>query len=108
MIGSLKRRVTLQGAVRTPDGSGGFTETWQSIASAPNVYAAIAPLSGSEQLRFHQLETTVTHRIVIRYRNDVTPALRITDGTTIYNITSVTDMGGLGAYLELLATARTP
>lgn len=108
MIGNLKHRVTFQKSVRTPDGGGGFTEIWQSIDSNPIVYAAIMPLSGGEQLRFHQLEATVTHRIVIRYRSDVTSAMRIVRGTTIYDITAVTDRNGQGVYLEILATVKIP
>ncbi|MFH1158058.1 MAG: phage head closure protein [Pseudomonadota bacterium] len=106
MIGDMKHRVTFQKSVRTPDGGGGFAETWQNIDSNPIVYAAIMPLSGGEQLRFHQLEATVTHRIVTRYRSDVTPAMRIVRGTMIYDIAAVTDRDGQGAYLEILATVK--
>lgn len=108
MIGHLRHRVTLQKPVRLPDGGGGFTEGWQDLEIAPEVYASIVPLSGHEQLRFHQLETTVTHRITIRYRTDVTPGMRIVKGAVIYDISGVTDQGGLGAYLEILAVVRTP
>ena len=108
MIGGLKYRVILQESVLSPDSGGGFSETWQNLAVAPEVYAEILPLSGGEQLRFHQLETTATHRITIRYRNDVTPALRLVHGAAVYNISAVTDRGGLGAWLDILATVRTP
>ncbi len=108
MIGALKHRVTIEEPVRTSDGGGGFTEIWQSIADTPEVSASIVPVSGSEQLRFHQLGASVTHAIVIRYRNDITPAMRIVKGATVYDITAVTDRGGLGAYLEILATVKTP
>ena len=108
MISDLKHHITLQKSVRTPDGGGGFTETWQNADSTPDVYAAIVPLSGSEQLRFHQLESTVTHRITLRYRNDVTPAMRLVHGTDVYNITAITDRGGLGIWLDILAALRTP
>ena len=106
MIGDLKHRVTFQKSVLTPDGGGGFIEVWQSIDSNPVVYAAIMPLSGREQLRFHQLESTVTHRIVIRYRSDITTALRIVRNDVIYDIVSVTDKDGKGVYLEILVVVK--
>jgi SPP1 family predicted phage head-tail adaptor len=108
MIGALKHRVALQQAVRSADGGGGFTETWQNLATAPEVYAAIVPLSGGEQLRFHQLEAAVTHRITIRYRTDITPAMRIVKDGTVYDIISALDRNGEGIYLEILAAVRFP
>lgn len=108
MIGDMRHRATLQQQVRTPDGGGGFTETWQDLATVPAVYADIVPLSGAEQLRHHQLASTVTHRITIRYRSDVTAAMRLSSGGKIYNITSVTDKGGLGTLLEIMATVEAP
>jgi len=108
MIGDLKHRVVLQEAILTPDGGGGFTSAWQNIATAPEVYAAIVPLSGSEQLKYHQLESIVTHRVTIRHRQDVMPAMRILHGNTAYNIISAIDRGEPGTYLEMLATVRTP
>lgn len=108
MINEMRHRTTVQRQVRTQDGGGGFTEVWQNLAAVPEVYAAIVPLSGSEQLRYHQLAAAVTHRITIRYRSDVTAAMRLTSGGKIYNITSVTDKDGRGTLLEIMATVQTP
>lgn len=106
MIGDLKYRVTLQESVLTPDGGGGFTQAWQDVAANPDIYAEIISLSSGEQLRFHQMEITATHRITLRYRSDVTPALRLVKGATVYDIVSVTDRGGLGVWLDILAVVR--
>ena len=108
MIGQLKHRVTVQESVRVPDSGGGFTHVWQAIGMAPNIYAAIMPLSGREILRFHQLETAVTHRITVRYRDDIRPAMRMLKGDIVYDIGTVTDKDGLGVYLEILAILRSP
>jgi SPP1 family predicted phage head-tail adaptor len=107
MIADLKHRVTIQQPVLTPDGAGGFAESWQNIPAAPDVYAAITPVNSGEQLKFGQLEATATHRIIIRYRTDITPSMRLvdTDGT-VYTLNSVADQAGLKRYLVLAATVR--
>lgn len=106
MIGALTYRVTLQEAVRTPDGGGGFTEAWQNIAETPTVYAAIQPLSGGEAFRFRQLEAAATHRIIIRHRTDITSAHRLLHGTDIYDIVSVLDADEKREFLEIVAVYR--
>lgn len=106
MIGELRHRISFQSATRVPDGGGGFTESWANITVQPEVYAAIAPLSGSEQLRHHQLETAVTHRVLIRYRADITPGMRIVREGVIYDIFSVLDSEGQGTWLEILAAVK--
>jgi SPP1 family predicted phage head-tail adaptor len=107
MIADLKHRITIQQPALTPDGAGGFAESWQNIATAPSVYAAITPMAGGEQFKFSQLEATATHHITIRYRTDITPAMRLVDADgTVYSLVSVTDQKGLKHYLELVATVR--
>jgi SPP1 family predicted phage head-tail adaptor len=103
VIGQLRHRITFQEPVLAPDGSGGFTETWQDIAEAAEVSAAIVGLSGAEQLRFQQLQPTATHKIFLRYRDDITPQMRIVKDGRVYNILSVTDRDGTQSCLEILA-----
>jgi SPP1 family predicted phage head-tail adaptor len=106
MIGKLNKRITIQEQNRTPDGGGGFSVVWQSIAANPSVYASVVPLSGGEVLSMRQLENTVTHRVMIRYRSDITTAMRILNGTEVYDIKSIINIGGRNEYIEILATAR--
>ncbi len=106
MIGNLNKRVTIQQNIKTADGGGGFVTEWKSIATNPSVYAAINPLSGGEQLRFHQLENNISHRVIVRYRDDVDTTMRLINGTTIYDIKSVINIGERCEYLEILANVR--
>ena len=108
MIGDLKHRLTLQEPVRVADGAGGFTETWQAVAGTPDVYAAVVPLSGAEQLRFHQLASSVTHKITMRYRSDVTPKHRLFSAGAVYDIFAVLDRDGEKNWLDILAEIRAP
>ena len=107
MIADLKYRVTIQQPVLTTDGAGGFTESWQNIATAPVVYAAITPATSGAQLKYGQVEDTATFHIVIRYRTDITTSMSLTDEDgTVYSIISATDQNGAKVYLEILATVR--
>jgi SPP1 family predicted phage head-tail adaptor len=107
MIADMKRRVTIQQAVLVPDGAGGFSETWQNLATAPVVYAAITPVGAGEQMKYGQIEATTTHHIVMRYRTDITPGMILIDEDAVtYNIISVADQNGAKVYLALLASVR--
>lgn len=104
MIGDMKHRVTIRQPMLTPDGAGGFSESWQDIAA---VYASIKPAAASEQLKFGQIEAIMTHRIIIRYRTDIMPGMILIDedGVT-YNIISSAAQNGAKAYLALLAAVK--
>lgn len=107
MIGALRHPLTLQEAVETPDGGGGFTTAWRNLPASPQVYAAIMPLSGQESLHFRKVAAETTHRIKLRYRGDVTTSMRMVDGDNkIYEILSVIDIDKSGAYLDILAVVR--
>lgn len=103
MIGKKRHRITFQEEVRTADGAGGFFSAWQNIAGEPTVWAEIEPVSATEALRFRQLQQTITHRIRIRFRSDVTAAMRIVKGARIFRIRAVFDPQERGQVLEILA-----
>ena len=98
--GDLRHRITIQSSVKTGDGGGGFTVAWSNLAT---VRGKIEPLRGREQLHGMQLEARVTHRILIRYRSDVTAANRILFGTRTFNIRSVLNVDERNRWLEILA-----
>jgi SPP1 family predicted phage head-tail adaptor len=107
MIADMKYRVTIQQPVLTPDGAGGFSESWQNFVTAPVVYAAITPLATGEQMKYGQIEATTTHHIVIRYRTDIAPGMILIDeDAVVYNVISVTAQNGAKAYLELLTAVK--
>ena len=105
-IGDLKTRLTIQEPVRTPDGGGGFTTVWQNIATEPVVFAQVIQTSGGETLRGQQVTAGAAYRITLRHRDDITPAHRLLDGATAYNITALRDPDGSHAWLDI--TAVTP
>ena len=108
MIGDMKYRVTIEQAALTPDGAGGFAETWAALATDPVVYASIVPMTAGAALKFGQIDGETTHHIVLRYRADVTVGMRLVDANGVaYLVTAALDRGGLRRYLDVSASVRT-
>lgn len=101
--GKLRHRVKLQTLTRTPDAGGGYTETWTDTAT---VWAAVEPLQGTERLRAMQVSPTLSHRIRMRYRANVTSAMQAVYNGRAFDITSVIDPGERHRELELLVEER--
>ena len=96
----LTRRVTLQEAVRTADGGGGYTTSWQDIAY---LWAEVAPLSGQEVYRHHREEAHLTHRITIRYRDNVRTGMRFVLDGRVLIIRAIANPGERNELFEIYA-----
>jgi SPP1 family predicted phage head-tail adaptor len=89
-IAALRERLLLEQPVRTPDGGGGATVTWETVAE---LWAHVRPISGDERLRHDQLAGRVTHVVWIRHRPGVLPAMRFRQGARIYEIVAALEVG---------------
>jgi len=98
--GTLRHRVTLQEPSDVPDGAGGFSRSWQDVAS---LRADIQPAGGTERLHGLQLQWRVTHRVILRYRTGVTTAMRLVYNGRALNIRAVINRGEANAWLDVLA-----
>jgi SPP1 family predicted phage head-tail adaptor len=98
-IGSLNKRITMQSMTKTPDGMGGYTTVPKNEMT---VWAAIWPVSASEQIQAMQMAMTVTHRIRIRYCPDINPSWRIKYGTKYYAIVSIINQNMANKMLEMM------
>jgi SPP1 family predicted phage head-tail adaptor len=105
MIGDLRKRLELQALTETADGGGGFTELWAKVTI---VWGSVQPITASERFRAMSLETPITHRIEIRYRNDVTTKSRLLLGSRIFNVRSAVNVDERNKYLEILAEENVP
>lgn len=70
----LNQRVTLQQATLSRDAVGGPVETWVDLAT---VWAAIYDLTGKAINDAQQAGSAVTRRVTVRWRSDVTSAMRV-------------------------------
>jgi SPP1 family predicted phage head-tail adaptor len=88
-IGAMRHRITLQTpAAATPDGDGGFTETWTALAT---VWASIVPATARdlERLVAGTVQSSATHLVTIRYLAGVTTKTRVVFGTRLFSVTGM-------------------
>ncbi|MCI0546838.1 MAG: phage head closure protein [Candidatus Rokubacteria bacterium] len=85
-LSRLNRRLVLEAPERAEDGAGGADVTWSEVAT---LWAEVAPAGGREALRAEAVTAEATHRITIRRRRDVAPAMRFREGARHYDIVAV-------------------
>ncbi len=102
-IGALRRRMTLEQPTRVADGGGGVTTSWSPVA---DLWAELIGLSGAEQFVADGPQGRVTHRITIRKRTDVAPAMRLRMGLRLFHIETVMGRDDPEPYLRILAEER--
>lgn len=101
--GLLNRRLVLEAPVETPDGAGGVTRSYESVAT---LWAAVTPLSSREQTDAVQRGVAITHRIRLRFSADITSRHRFRDGDRIFRIVSLRDRDGRRRFLQIEAEER--
>lgn len=105
----LRHRMTLQEEIRTADSYGGYARSWQDVCT---LWAEIIPLQSlnrrSETMETGQIQATVTHKITLRYRSQITPGQRLTFEGRAFNIRSVINTHEDHRSLEILAEEGGP
>lgn len=101
-IGRLRHRLKIydKGTV-TRNGVGEEIPAYDALVAT--VWGAVEALSGREFIEANQVQADVTMRIVIRYRNDIRPEMRVMHGTHTYHIESVLDPRGERKELHLMS-----
>lgn len=84
--GKLRHQVTLQSNTPTRNNGGELVESWSTWAT---VWASVEPLDGREYFNAQQVTSEVTTRIRMRYRDGVTPQLRVAWRNRIYQVHAV-------------------
>jgi SPP1 family predicted phage head-tail adaptor len=95
-LGAMRHRVTIETPVRTGDEAGGAVITWQPVAT---VWAEIQPKSGREIFESDQLGGRITHDVRMRYRDGVTPKMRIFHSGRLFDIRNVVNVSERGEWL---------
>ncbi len=101
-IGALRHRLTIEAERPLADTGGGQGDPWANPLTVAAVWGRVEPLSGNERLRALRLEDSVSHRVVLRYREGVTARMRIVFGARVFNIRAVINPEERNRTLELL------
>ncbi|MBN5158841.1 MULTISPECIES: phage head closure protein [unclassified Stenotrophomonas] len=81
--GKLRHRVLIQQQMTTKDEDGVQTTTWVDMAT---VWASVEPLSAREFIQSGQTQSAVAARITMRYRDGLSPSMRLIHRGEIFNI----------------------
>jgi SPP1 family predicted phage head-tail adaptor len=99
MIGSLNQRANILAPALTPDGGGGYSESWQVAAT---VWCSVEPQSGGDVFGPDAVESRVQYRIVLRRASVVAAGMRIAIDTRTFAIHAVLDEGEPAQTMTLL------
>jgi SPP1 family predicted phage head-tail adaptor len=99
--GQFRTALTVEQANETPDSQGGYIVTWDIVVT---IWAMVEPMAGRGIVFAERADTLSSHRIWIRWRNDVTRGMRLTGNGRIYRIDTVEDADGSRRYLVIKAT----
>ena len=98
MFSSLNQRATLQVRTLQPDGGGGYSESWQSLAQAWVKITALAP---TERRIADRLEPKARHRILLRRRSDLAIGQRVIVGARTFHVHGIEDDGPRAPFVTL-------
>ncbi len=100
--GALRERVIALHEQKTDDELGGQLVTWPPVFTT---WAKVVPITGKESVESAQIQSTLRYRVTIRYRDNVTEAMRLQWGEKILNIISVANVDLHRKYLEIICEA---
>lgn len=106
----LNRALVLEDVLRTPDGAGGFAETWGALGT---LWAEVLPGSGNDTLGEERMLSAVPYRITVRAAvvgSDLRPQAgqRFREGTRLFLIQAVTERDPAGRFLTCFSREEVP
>ncbi len=104
-IAGLRTRATLLAPVETLDEIGGVARSFAPIA---NLWCRLEPSQGDERFLDGRREETTSYRVMMRWRGDITAAMRLAIGARIFDIHANTDPDGRRRRLVVLAEEVKP
>jgi SPP1 family predicted phage head-tail adaptor len=84
----LNKRITIEAPVFGPSDGGSATISWRPIGF---VWAALRPTTGRETVTADGQSLQTTHHVWLRYRPDLTGAMRFRLGLRVFTIQSIRD-----------------
>lgn len=103
MIGRLRHRLILEALSTSADGGGGVADVWQEVAT---IWAALTPARSFAESRGGKPEAQMGHKVLMRYRPDLTATMRFRAGQRIFLIQAIRNVEERGVYQEVLCIER--
>jgi SPP1 family predicted phage head-tail adaptor len=97
--GQLTKPIIIEELVESVTDSGGDDGEW---GVKYQTKAAIAPASGSEIWYAARCQSVVSHSVTMRYKSDVTAAMRLRYRERVFNIRAVINIDEADQWLKLL------
>lgn len=104
-IGRLVRRLILERPEDVPDATGGLVRTWVEVGQ---VWAAVTPVGGGEAAAADQGGQRLSHRILLRWRDDVTAEMRFRSAARTFSVLTVVDPDDRRRVLDCLTLEEKP
>ncbi|MBC2884737.1 phage head closure protein [Ochrobactrum sp. CM-21-5] len=99
--GQLTSELALEAMLPIADGMGGYTEKWSEVAM---VWGRVEPVSSAQKYFGTRPQPEVTHRVLLRFRDDISTDKRLRKAGRVFALHSVYDPDESGRYLICLAT----
>ncbi len=94
--GAFSARLVLERPVETPDGQGGVAQSFSALAT---LWARIEPVSARAEEAAGAMPVTVTHRIWLRRRSDLSGGMQLRKGMRLFSIHTFRDPDETGRYM---------
>ena len=97
--GALRHRLTFQ---KKTEARNSFNEMVVSYSDFVTVWGSVTPNAGRKFYESLQATSEVSGEIRIRYRSDILPTMRITNGDSTYEIVSIANVQGRSTELLII------
>lgn len=88
-IAPMRSRLTLETPVDVTDDNGGVTRSYAAYAT---LWGTITPARANDRFVAERMEQSITHMIRLRFRPDITGAMRLRLGVRVFIIHGVEDV----------------
>lgn len=93
--GRMTARLELEAPQDLPDGQGGVTQGWQSLAF---LWACIEPVSQGASEVASAEQVSLTHRIWLAHRPGISAGMRFRKGARLFSVKSIYDPDETGRF----------
>jgi SPP1 family predicted phage head-tail adaptor len=90
-LSPMRHRLTIEDRVDLSNGAGGVSRQWHARFQ---IWGAIETIDATQYSEAAQTGQRLTHRVLLRYRDDIDTTQRFRKGQSIFNIRGIRDPDG--------------